>query len=204
MVRFVNFLLYQAGWCACVLGAAWHFPWVGMCIALSLIGTHVWLAADRAIQVRLALVAGGVGLVIDSIQLWAGVFTFHQTVVVEWLPPPWMTVLWMQFATTFRYSMRWLSGHYALSSFFGLVGAPIAFFAGERLGAIEFLSPRLMHYSILALLWSLVVPLLVYISDQMVRRAEIDSNYLWLKGGPCPETNHCNIKRPAVSVRQTL
>ena len=160
MVRFINFLLYQTGWFFCVLGAAWHFPWFGTSIALSLLLVHFWLATDRATQLKLALVAAGVGLVIDSAQLWAGVFVFPQGVFVPWLPPPWMSVLWMQFATTLQYSMRWMSGRYALSACFGLMGAPLAFFAGERLGAIEFLSPRLPHYAILALLWSIAVPAL--------------------------------------------
>jgi hypothetical protein len=126
--------------------------------------------------------AAGIGLVVDSVQLWAGVFVFSQGVVVEWLPPPWMSVLWMQFATTFQYSMRWMSGRYTVSACFGFAGAPLAFFAGERLGAIEFLTPRLMHYSVLALLWSVAVPLLVYTSDYLATLRPVSSNYRWLAG----------------------
>ena len=57
MSRFVNFLLYQTGWFACVLGAAWGFQWLGVCIALCLVGTHFWLAMDRALQMKLSLIA---------------------------------------------------------------------------------------------------------------------------------------------------
>ena len=134
MIRFVNFLLYQVGWFCCVLGAAWRFPWTGMSIALCLAGVHFWLATDRTMQLKLALAAAGVGLVVDSAQLWAGVFVFPHGSAVNWLPPPWMPVLWMQFATTFQYSMRWMSGRYVQTACFGLLGAPLAFFAGERLG----------------------------------------------------------------------
>ena len=115
MVRFINFLLYQTGWFFCVLGAAWHFPWLGTSIALSLLVVHFWLATDRAMQLKLALSAAAVGLVIDTAELGAGVFVFPQGAFVPWLPPPWMSVLWMQFATTLQYSMRWMSGRYALS-----------------------------------------------------------------------------------------
>ena len=156
----MNFLLYQAGWFACVLGAAWGFPWFGASIAICLIATHVWLSTNPATQLKLILVSAGVGLLVDSVQLWAGVFRFSAGVLVPWLPPLWMTVLWMQFATTFHYSMKWLGGRYAWSALFGLVGAPLAFFAGERLGAIEFLAPRLPHYAILATLWCCAIPLL--------------------------------------------
>ena len=168
MTPFVNFLLYQIGWFCCVLGAAWQFPWLGMFIALGLVGAHFWLATDRTTQLKLVLVAAGVGFVIDSTQLWMGVFTFPSGLVVDWLPPPWMSVLWVQFATTFHYSMRWLSRRYRLCACFGLMGAPLAFFAGERLGAVEFLSPRLEHYAFLALFWSVAVPLLIYVSDYLL------------------------------------
>jgi hypothetical protein len=187
MVRFLNFVLYQVGWFACVLGAAWCVPWTGMSIALLLVGVHLWLAEDRAAQLKLALLAAAVGMVIDTAQLWAGVFSFHQGVVVQWLPPPWMSVLWMQFATTFHYSMNWLSARYLLCASFGLGGAPLAFFAGERLGAIEFLSPRLPHYGVLALLWSVAVPSLVLASDLLGRDKSSPASYRLLRRSSLPQ-----------------
>jgi hypothetical protein len=147
--------------------------------ALSLVAVHLWLAKDRALQVKLTLVAAGIGLVADTAQLWGGVFVFPHGVVVKWLPPPWMSVLWMQFATTFHYSMNWMSRRYAASACFGLVGAPLAFFAGERLGAIEFLAPRLTHYAVLAAVWSVTIPLLIYISDHMAARHPFAASYRW-------------------------
>lgn len=182
MSRFVNFLLYQTGWFACVLGAAWGCQWLGICIALCLVGTHFWLAMDRALQMKLSLIAAALGLLVDCTQLWAGVFTFSQGRVLSWLPPPFMTVLWIQFATTFRYCMSWLSGRYRWGAGFGLLGAPLAFYAGERLGAIEVLSPRPLHFAVLGCLWSLVVPLLFYISDRLASNATSTPNYRWLVG----------------------
>ncbi len=73
--------------------------------------------------------------------------------------------------------MRWLSRNYALSACFGLAGAPLAFFAGEKLGAVEFLAPRLTHYALLALLWSVAVPLLIYVSDRLLTREPLAASY---------------------------
>lgn len=179
MTRLVNFLLYQIGWFACVLGTAWDFQWLGVCIAICLLGVHFWLASDRHVQFKLAFLAAALGLVIDSAQMWAGIVAFPRGGVVEWLPPPFMTVLWLQFATTFRYSTRWLSGRYLLCACFGLLGAPLAFFAGERLGAISFPPPVLLHYAAVGLIWSLAVPLLVAVSDRLAARAGATSDYRW-------------------------
>jgi len=180
-VRFLNFVFYQMGWFACVLGVAWNLQWLGVTIALGLVGTHLCLATDRAVQIKLALAAATVGLLIDAAQLRAGVFTFPQGVVIDGVPPPFMVVLWVQFVTTFRYSCSWLSKRYRLAASFGIIGAPLAFFAGERLGAIEILSPRLVHFGVLGMLWSLAVPALVLVSDRLASRAAAAPGYRWPK-----------------------
>lgn len=177
MVAFINLLLYQCGWFACVLGAAWNRPWVGMGIALSLVGVHLALTTDRRGEATLMLAAACCGLVVDTVQLWLGVFTFPHGHLVDWLPPPWMTVLWIQFATTFRYGLRWFRGRYAWGALFALVGAPLAFFAGEQLGAVEFLPPRLLHFAILSLLWSATVPLLIYFADRVASDDRVGPRY---------------------------
>ncbi len=166
MTRFLNLVFYQVGWLACVLGIAWNVQWIGFSIALSLVGLHLCLATDRSLQVKLGLTAAVLGLIVDSGQVWAGVFAFPRGSVVDWLPPPCIALLWVQFATTIRYSMSWLSRRYLVCACFGLVGAPMAFFAGERLGAVEFLSPRLVNFVILGVVWSFVVPSLVLLSDR--------------------------------------
>lgn len=133
-------------------------------------------------QVKLVCLAAGVGLIVDCVQLQIGVFSFPRGAIIDWLPPASIVVLWMQFATTFRYSMRWLSGRYLLCAVFGLVGAPLAFFAGERLGAIEFLSPRLLNFAILGFIWSIAVPLLINLSDHLTSQITSVPQYRWLSG----------------------
>lgn len=178
MSRFFNLIFYQVGWFACVLGISWNLQWFGICIALCLVGLHLCLATDRSLQIKLSLTAAVFGLIVDSVQMWVGVFAFPHGSVVDWLPPPCIAALWLQFATTFRYSMSWLSGRYAICACFGLVGAPLAFFAGERLGAIEFLPPRLVSFAIVGLVWSFAVPILVFIADRWASHDVLPS-YRW-------------------------
>ena len=59
---------------------------------------------------------------------------------------------------------------------------PVAFFAGERLGAVEFLSPRLPNYATLALLWSITVPLLICLSDRLALDAAGKAGHCWPLG----------------------
>jgi hypothetical protein len=186
MARTLNFLLYQSGWFACVLGAAYSFRWLGVAIAASLLAVHMFLTTERARQTKLLLVAFGCGLIVDSTLLAIGVYRFPTGRVVSWLPPIWMSVLWIQFATTFRYCLRWLGGRYGLSALLGFAGAPLAFLGGESLGAISFLQPRLPNLMILAVLWAAAIPFLIYASDRIHVDVNAPESYRGLRPTKMP------------------
>ena len=177
MAVFANFCLYQLGWFACVLGAGMGRPGLGMAFALALIVVHLWLSGGTLRQLTLMATAGVIGLTIDTLQLWWGVFCFPHGVIVRWLAPLWVGVLWMQFATILPFSLRWLSRRYGLSAALGLVGGPLAYYAGEKAGAVEFLSPRFLHLGVLGVVWSVAFPALIWISDRLDVVAAVGGRY---------------------------
>ena len=79
---------------------------------------------------------------------------------VPWLCPPWIAVLWIQFGTTLRFGFRWLSGRPLLAAMVGAIGGPLAFRAGEALGAVRFAPDRRLSYGALAVVWGLCFPIL--------------------------------------------
>jgi hypothetical protein len=178
----VNFALYQAGWFAIVVGAASGRPWTGMGVALAAIAVHLALARGMLRQGSLILVSGAVGFTLDSLQVGFGVFRFPSGTVLPWLAPPWDVVLWMQFATILPFCFRWLSHRYLLSFVLGLVGGPLAFYAGERIGAVLFLPPRLLHFGVLGVVWALALPLLVWLSDTLVAAHGLGGHYRFAAG----------------------
>ena len=92
MDRTINFLLYQTGWFACVLGAAYSHPVLGVGISTSLLAVHMFLTTERARQAKLLLVALVVGLVVDITLLAIGVYRLPGGGIVVWLPPIWMSL----------------------------------------------------------------------------------------------------------------
>jgi hypothetical protein len=82
------------------------------------------------------------------------------------LPPPWLLAMWAQFATTFRFSLRSVVTRPVLAVLFGAAGGPIAFLAGERLGAVTLLPP--LAQSLLRLSISWAIALVVF--SEVVRR----------------------------------
>lgn len=160
MTNLLNYLLYLAGWCALVFGAAAGPVWPATCVALVLLMVHLALVRARREEWRLVLLAGAVGLVVDSAQVAAGLLTFPSGVLLPWLCPPWIVVMWMQFATTFRFSFRWVLASPGVAALAGAVGGPLAYAAGERLGAVTLGEPRALALGALVAMWAVVLPLL--------------------------------------------
>ncbi len=177
MAVLANFCLYQLGWFACVLGAGMDRPGLGMTCALALIAVHLWLSGAKLRQLALMASAGVLGLTIDTLQLSWGVFYFPHGVIINWLAPLWVGVLWMQFATILPFSLSWLSHRYWLSAVLGLVGGPLAYYAGEKAAAVEFLSPRTLHFAVLGVVWSVALPALIWISDRLNIVAAVGGRY---------------------------
>jgi uncharacterized protein DUF2878 len=164
--RLVNYALYQIGWFACVLGGASHRPWTGCLIALILVGVHLALTVERSLEVRLVVLATCVGAVVEMLQIAAGTYRFTSGTVTDALPPPWLLAMWAQFATTFRFSLRSVVTRPVPAVLFGAAGGPIAFLAGERLGAVTLLPP--LAYGLLRLSVSWAIALMIF--SAVVRR----------------------------------
>ena len=153
----INYALYQAGWFACVLGGASHRPWTGFLIAVILIGVHLTLSLERSLDVRLVVMATAVGLVVEAVQIATGTYRFSSGTVNDALPPPWLLAMWAQFATTFRFSLRRVIKRPLYAALFGAAGGPIAFLAGERLGAVTLLPPLTQGVLRLSMSWAIAL-----------------------------------------------
>jgi len=165
--KIINVVLYQVGWLSCVLGAARGYPFLGSLFAMLLIVIHLLMSTVRKAEIKLMICACLLGVVIDSSQQALGVFNFK--IDPDWplWLPLWILVIWAQFATLFHFALSWLSGRYLLAALFGLVGGPLAYWGGVRLGAAPFGETLLFSIVTLALVWALVTPLLFWISARL-------------------------------------
>jgi hypothetical protein len=162
----INLGLYQAGWFACVIGAAHGYPWLGAGMGLGLLTVHLVLCRERQKELFLVLFIAITGTLVDSIQAQFGVFVFLSGYWSQWVVPIWITVMWLQFASLFHFALSWLSGRYLLSGILGAFGGPLAYFTGERLGAAIFPCSYRFSLSVIAMVWALLLPACVLISDR--------------------------------------
>lgn len=162
-----NFLAYQLTWFAAVLGAASPYAWIGPSVAALALALHLWLVPDRATALRIVLLAGLPGYLTDSVLGSLGVFEFRGGASnVGWLAPFWLLGLWLVFATTLRSSLGWLADRSGLAAFLGAVVGPVSYYAGDRFGALHIGEPLMRGLLLLALVWSLLLPLLFVCSRE--------------------------------------
>jgi len=163
----LNFILFQAVWFSCVLGAVYGRAWIG--IAAAIFTALVSVAGAESPQKRgmFILLVTLIGTLGDLVPLWLGAFAFTHPAAVPWGYPLWMSAIWLGFATTLPASLGWLAGRLLLSALFGFLGGPLAYLAGESLGAIVLGSDRVVSLLAIGIFWAMVTPFLMRLSKEM-------------------------------------
>lgn len=174
----LNYALYQLGWFACVLGAAWGRPWLGSAIGVLPIAAHVALSRRRRDALALALALAAIGIAVDGSQIALGTLRFDAGTVVAWLPPVWLVLVWAQFAMTFHFGLAWMKGHALRAAAFGALGGPLAYIAGARFGVVTLHPDTWPSMLSLAVTWAAAMPAAAALADRQSGRAGIAA-YRW-------------------------
>jgi len=163
--RLLNFACFQVGWFACALGAARGCPLLGPLVVGVLLILQLPLVPAPGKQARFVLAATLLGWLIDSGLACADVFTFPAGSGLLGFCPLWMAALWANFAGTLHLCLNWLRGGYWLAFVLGACGGPLAYYAGQRMGAMQLGGNMALSLTIIAVEWALATPSLVYLSE---------------------------------------
>ena len=167
----VNFIAFQIGWFAAVLGAGHSMPWLGVVIVPLVLLVNLVLSADWRQELVVALAAAVMGFVVDTGLVTAGVFAPVPFLVPRPFSPLWMVMLWVNQATTLNGCMAWLRGRYLAGSLFGALGGPFAYLSGAKLGAASL--PSTNGLVILGITWACAFPALMAIAEFVRRRRAV-------------------------------
>lgn len=160
----LNYGLFQTGWFVCVLGAAAGYPWLAAAVGLLLVLMHLALARNGVRESLLLLTSLLLGLLVDGVHIHTGVLAFPIGSFHPGLPPAWIFILWLQFATTLHYSLGWLTGRYFLGALLGSVSGALAYWAGVRFGAAAFGTELVRSLVQIGLSWGLTMLILLKVS----------------------------------------
>jgi hypothetical protein len=163
MAKFWNFVFFQLGWFACVLGAANHQVLWAVLASWAYIAFHVWCSPTPKIEISLLIKALVFGVAADALIMHLGYIDFGTAWPSPYLPPLWMGTLWVLVATTINGSLSWLHGRPILAAVLGGICGPLSYEAGIRLGAGEW-GPggQLAGFILLGVIWAIAMPLFFY------------------------------------------
>ncbi len=166
MNMFINFAAFQVGWFSSVIGAAQQMPWLGPVAFLVVLAIHLRQASRPRAELGLVIACGVIGVFFDSLLVAAGWVTYPSGLISELLAPYWIVTMWMLFGTTLNLSMSWMKGKPVVAAVLGAIGGPSSYYAGQKLGGIEFLefAPAMIA---LAIGWAIFMPVLMYLAERL-------------------------------------
>jgi len=157
------FVLGQAAWFACVLGAARGEAYLGIALVIVLVALHLWRAARPLAELKLIAAVILIGGTWESLVIYFGLLAYPHSATMHGIAPLWLLALWGSFAAQFNTTYRWLKPRLIAAALLGAVAGPLSFRAGAALGALNFVKP-LPAFVSLAIGWALLLPLIVLLS----------------------------------------
>lgn len=161
MRKLVNFVLFQLGWFACILGAAHGYVSWAVLFCLAVAAFHLWQSSEPMQEGMLLLKILALGIFADTLLLQTGSLVFESKGLVPSLSPIWMWSLWVILGCTLNESMSWLRGRYVLAAVLGAITGPLSYLAGVKLGAATW-GNETQAIVLLGLIWATAMPLLFW------------------------------------------
>jgi len=107
----------------------------------------------------------------DAILSAVGVFEFSGSVLV----PLWLCCLWLAFAAVLGRSLAWLGVRPLVAAIAGAIAFPLNYWAGLRLGAVEFGYSLPATMAILAVTWAVVLPLMFLLTARLAAVSDTEA-----------------------------
>tara|TARA_B100000809_G_C14843809_1_gene425760 strand:- start:31 stop:549 length:519 start_codon:yes stop_codon:yes gene_type:complete len=166
MKNIVNIVAFQLSWWGCILGAAKDLTYLGPAMMIVFLIVHYFLFVTDIRELYLVAIFGVIGTLIDSLMFLSGSFIYSGSYTPDiFVAPLWITAMWAGFSATVNHSMSWLKGKWLLMVVAGIVFGPVAYFTGEKFGAIEFHLSFLSSVIVIAIVWGLSMPLIYYVNQ---------------------------------------
>lgn len=168
MKSIAAFVAFQVVWFACAYSDVTGFIWLGPLAALIYLG---WIYTDISSVFKLAGLLALAGALADTLIAQLGLLSFVETAWPAGVAPLWLIALWAAFAGPLLTTFDWLVGRPALGALLGGVGGPLAYVAGEKIGALTLADDQALALAAIGIEWAIVTPLGVYLGQRLRERS---------------------------------
>jgi hypothetical protein len=153
----VNLLGFNLIWALCIFYGNSLLPLVILLLLL-----HLLLHRQPALELAIVVGLGSLGYALDSVLTLLGLFRFES---VQSIAPLWLLLLWFGFCATLRQSLSFFRSHLLLAALVGAMGGGFAYLAAANFGAVTLGLPALQSGLLIALIWALLFPAFLRISQ---------------------------------------
>jgi len=161
----INLVLFQVLWFLSVIGSHHQLVWPA-CLLLAVFAYWQLGSARRhPSDIRLLCVAVITGLILDTAWIHLSLIQYNNSAPIAHIAPLWIILLWAGFALTINHSLAWVKQKPTLGYLFGFIGAPLSYYAGVKLNALDYLQPIWLVSLALAVTWALSMFLFIKLAS---------------------------------------
>jgi hypothetical protein len=156
----INQAFFQAGWPACVLGAANGLLWPGMLVVGAFAAWQLHPRRIHPADARALAAFIGLGLVLDTLWVQLGVVEYALAWPHQGFTPAWLLLLWVSLALAANHSLGVFRERWGLWVLLATVGSPMSYTAAAAFGAVTWTAPSWVVILCLGPIWALLVGLI--------------------------------------------
>jgi hypothetical protein len=159
---FWNLISVNIGWLACIFGAARGNYWLGLVVVPILFTIHITAIERHKIHkiFIVALATTAIGFLMDTTLIIVGAVEPNRWVMPAPFTTIWDLMIWANFSLTLDVSLRFMQKRPLVAAFLGAICAPGTYYAGDRLGALNFSEPVFRSLLWVGAVWLFAMPCL--------------------------------------------
>lgn len=157
----INAVLFKCLWLSCAFGTAKGLLWPAVIAFLALCIYQLWPSRRHPADFKVLAASLMLGILCDTVWIQSGMLEFTDARPWKEASPLWILLLWMGFALTINHCLSWLKSNWGLTALMGLIGGPMSYIAGAKIGALTFHASTLKLTIALAIAWAISMLILV-------------------------------------------
>ena len=164
-----NIIGFYFCWWISIYAASKENYYIGPVVVIIFLFIHTFKVISYNSEILFLFVCYLIGFLIDTFFLRLGIIEYKGFLSENYqLAPVWVTCLWVCFGSSISHSFKWVKGQYKILALLGAISGPIIYFSASKAGAL-FFNFNYYYLLIVCACWSLFLPMIVYISDRMVK-----------------------------------
>ena len=159
MVNLLNFAFFQIGWFLTAYCAIYDLNLISSIFIITLSAFYIKRSSKPKVKIKLFVFAAILGFLVDSILIQLNSFSMAQ--VDSRVSPLFMILLWVNFIATFDYSLKWIHNYKKIAVVFALIGAPLTYYMGAKIGVIVLNQSLFYSMFWIAIAWGISILILM-------------------------------------------